>query len=581
MEQIHTKKIRKRIYILLFFFVLWVAGLLFRLIQLQVIQHPQLEKEVSRQNQKIEPIFPKRGAIFDRKGHILTRSIPRKSVFLTPYQNESAGLQYEILNKLKRILNLSVNEIRLIKAKIKNKDTFIWIKRKIDPHQAAMIEKLRLDGVHFLEENKRFYPQGPLAAPILGRVNIDNKGTSGIEYRYNNILQGKKGKRIIRKDAKKRKYRFEILRKSEPGKDLYLTIDETIQYICEKELHQTMIQTQAKWGTVIVSIPSTGEILAMANYPTYNPNHLPDVPLELDRNCAIHHTFEPGSTFKVVTFAAALESKMINLNETFDCSKGSLSLDNIAYSDYKTFNTLSFPEVIIYSSNVGTVKIGQKLGKDIIFDNIKSFGFGEKTGIDLPAEEKGILRPLDNWSRYSVASISIGYEISTTAIQMLQAINIIANDGILVKPIIVKHEISQDYIKEKSNPSQRIISKETANKLAAILKKVVSEGTGKPAGIKGYKVAGKTGTAQKYNKEINGYSSLLHTASFIGFLPLNNPSFSIIVVIDEPKGEYYGGKIAAPVFKKIATQILRYMNIPNKEKLSKGIITAKLLEQSS
>lgn len=576
MSILHQRKINKRVIILTFLLVLWACGLVLRLIQLQILEHATLKAQVTDQNHNTVKVIPERGTIFDRKGNILARSLPRKSVFYIPFEEEPYSLQCRTIDKLKGILDLSDRELRAIKNRIKENVRFIWVKRKIYPEEEEKVKNLHLGGIHLSEENKRFYPQGKLAAHLLGRVNIDDIGASGVEREYNSLLEGTIGKRLMLMDAKRRDYRMETVEEPEPGRDLILTIDETIQYIAEKELERAVRESEANWGTVVIGEPYTGEILAMANYPTYNLNSLPSVPTLLDRNAAIHYLFAPGSTFKIITASGALESNSMLLDETFDCSKGAIFVAGKTIRDHHRFEILSFPEVIIHSSNVGTVLIGQRTGEDNIYKTIKAFGLGQRTGIDLPAEEKGIFRTLDRWTKISVSSLSIGYEISVTAIQMLQIINTIANKGIVIHPRVVKKIlVSADEAKEKPIRSRRVISEDTALTLISILQNVVLEGTGKAAQIKGYRVAGKTGTAQKYDRSKGGYSSTSHVASFVGFAPAENPALSMVVVIDEPKGQYYGGQVAAPVFREIASRVLRYLHIPRQRTFPEAIIAAK------
>lgn len=576
MNERHKRKVKKRTIILSFFSALWLSALIIRLVQLQVIEHPRLKDEVIQQNQSISTITPKRGTIFDRNGIIMARSVTSQSIYYTPFDDEPIDVQLKKIRKLKRLLKLEEKDLRDIKKRIRKKIPFIWIKRKVDSEIADKVKGLDLNGVNLTEENKRFYPQGKRAAHILGRVNIDDDGQSGVELKYNTWLAGKKGKRLILRDAKLREYHFETLEESEPGNDLILTIDETIQYIAEKELERTVIERRAKGGTVIISDPLTGEILALANYPSFDLNSPPPNPLKLDRIQGIHHTYDPGSTFKIITAAAALESKSIALDETFDCSQGSITIARKTYKDYKRLGILTFPEVIIHSSNVGAIQIGQRLGERCLFRTIRAFGFGKKTGIDLPAEEKGIFRSLNKWSKISLASLSIGYEISVTAIQMLQAVNAIAARGEVASPRIVRKILLSPH-KEKKNTvrRRRLIPEETASTLIYFLKKVVEEGTGKAARIKGYEIAGKTGTAQKIDPSTHNYSSEAHTASFIGFVMAGGPVFSMIVVIDDPRGQYYGGQVAAPLFRNIASQVLQYLRIPPGKEPSQTIIAAK------
>jgi len=564
MSILNQRKAHRRISMMAMLFMLWLIFLIIRLLQLQVIEHPSLKTQVTQHNQNKKDIIPKRGTVYDRTGIILARSLPFRSVFYTPNEGESLETQSEKIKKLKDILNFTEAEYRNIIDRIEKNTSFIWIKRKIHPAKEEKIRKLRLSGVHFLEENKRFYPHGKRTAQLLGRVDIDEVGASGIEYSCNSVLAGIKGKHLILKDAKKREYEFEILKEPEDGKDLVLTIDETIQFYAEKELEKAVRKTGANWGTVIIAHPSSGEILAMANFPTYDLNNLPQNPAVVDRNNAIHHNFEPGSTFKVVTASAALETNIVNLADSFDCSRGYVSVAGKTIRDHQRYGILSFPEVIIYSSNVGTVQISHDLDRNSFHQIIRNFGFGKKTGINLPAEEKGIFREVKDWSRISSASLSIGYEISVTALQMLQAINIIANEGILIPPRIVRRVLnSSDETAQSPLPGIRIISRDNASKLTAILQEVVQGGTGSPARIKGYRIAGKTGTAQKFDPSTGYYSSEAHIVSFAGFVPGDNPAFSMIVVIDEPAGPYYGGEVAGPVFREIGRQVLQYLKIPS------------------
>jgi cell division protein FtsI/penicillin-binding protein 2 len=573
MSIISQRKAHRRISMIAFLFMLWLIFLIIRLLQLQVIEHPSLKTQVTQHNQNKQDIIPKRGTIFDRTGTILARSLPFRSVFYTPNEEESLESQLEKIQTIKSILNLSESEFRWIKKRIEKKMSFIWIKRKVQPNLADKIEKLSLDGIYFLEENKRYYPHGKRAAHLLGRVNIDEIGASGVEYSCNSVLAGTKGEHLIMKDAKKREYEFETLKEPEDGKDLVLTIDETIQFYAEKELEKAVRESGAKWGTVIIAQPSSGEILAMANFPTYDLNNLPRSLTVVDRNNAIHHNFEPGSTFKVVTASAALETNRVSLVDSFDCSQGYVSVAGKLIRDHQHYGILSFPEVIIHSSNVGTVQLSYNLDRNSFYETIKKFGFGEKTGIDLPAEEKGIFRPVKDWSRISPASLSIGYEISVTALQMLQAVNIIANEGILAPPRIVRRVLnSSDESSRSPLHPRRIISRDTASILTSILQEVVQEGTGSPARITGYNIAGKTGTAQIFDASIGRYSSEAHIASFVGFVPADNPAFSMIVVIDEPTGLYYGGEVAGPVFREISKQILQYLKIPRQSIPQKKII---------
>ena len=570
MKSLYQKRIQKRTAILIVFFLIWFGTISFRLIQLQVLSHKRLKTIVSQQNQDKTEILPKRGTIYDRYGNILARSLPCPSVSYTPTENETQEVQYKRIRNLKKILNLTKEKIQTIKSRIDENRPFTWIKRKIDPATANQIKEMDLPGVSFQEESNRFYPQGSLAAYTLGRVDIDEIGQSGIEYRYNSILQGEKGERLNLRDAKRRGYRFETLKNPIPGEDLVLTIDETIQYYAARALKRAMVNSDAKWGTVIVSHPATGEILAMASCPEIDLNHPPKPVTLLDQNPAIHFTFESGSAFKIITASAALESGLVSPNDVFDCSPGTRQIANKTFRDHEKFEKLTFSEIIIHSSNVGTTYVGDKIGEELINTMIRNYGFGAITGIDLPAEENGLLHPMDDWSALSLPSLSIGYEVSVTATQMLQAVNIVANHGVLVPFQIVKN------IPKDPSGYRRVISENTAKELTKMLGGVVREGTGIQAQINGYQVAGKTGTAQKFDPALGRYTSSAHLAVFVGFVPTDDPVLSMIIVIDQPQGKYYGGDVAAPVFKEIGTLVLRHQGIPQKIDLTQPIITAGL-----
>jgi cell division protein FtsI (penicillin-binding protein 3) len=579
MKSYHQKKTKKRSNFLAVSFILWLGVLVLRLVQLQVIDHAKLKSEAIQQNQNIQKIEPKRGSIFDRNMTILARSVPRYSVFFHPLENESQQEQWTRAKKIGKTLRLTSSKLNIIKTQIDKNAHFIWLARKIDEQQASQVLNQNISGVYVMEENKRFYPSGRRAAHVLGRVNIDEMGVSGIEYKYNTVLQGVEGEGLILRDAKRRRYSFETLRPPEDGKDLVLTLDETIQYIAEKELKKAVSQNRAKWGTVIISEPSTGDILAIANYPTYDLNRLPDPPTKLDRNKAVHHTYDPGSTFKIVTLSAAIENKSVDSEETFDCSPGYLVYAGNTFWDHERYGILDFPKVFIHSSNVGAIFIGQRIGEENLFGAIKKFGFGQRTGIDLPAEELGLLNPLERWTKISVASHSIGYEISVTPIQMLQALNVIPNLGVIVPPKTVKRIHDEETEANLPVIYKRVISEETAAKVRNILLGVVASGTGTTAQIPGYTVYGKTGTAQKYDREAKRYSTTAHIASFAGVVESERSLFSMIVIIDDPQGHYYGSQVAAPVFRDIAKNILRYLCVPPAKKTFGTLIASQTKRQ--
>jgi len=579
MRGLFSNGMRPRAAALAMVLAVWFVAAFGRLVHLQILNHGRLKAEVLEQSQTDMEVLPKRGTIYDRNGKILARSLPSPSVFFSPLKSESATGQMEQIARLKSLLGLSEKELSRIRIRLQKKDTFIWIKRKIDPEAVGRLLGLNIKGIFLQDENKRAYPLGTLAAHILGGVGIDDNGLAGVELQYDKLLEGEKGRRLILRDARRRAFQFETLKEAVPGNDLYLTIDETIQYIAETELEKAMAACGADWGTVVISEPKTGEILAIANRPVYDPNDYPPVVPGDGVNRAIQHTFEPGSTFKIITAAAARELGRVGLGETYDCREGSISVGGSLVRDHKRLGILSFPEVFIESSNVGAIMIAQEIGEQNLYQMIKAFHFGERTGIDLPGEEYGICRPLSSWKKSSLR-IAIGYEISVTAVQVLRAMNVFATRGRLIRPSISLSAGVRGLSSPGSQVPLKVLSEGTASELAEIFKRVVEEGTGLPARLEGFDIAGKTGTAQKFDEDLGGYSSAKHMASFVGFVPADDPIISMIVVLDEPKGlMQYGGQLAAPVFRDISARVLRYLYAAPKPK-AEILVTAKMAKAS-
>lgn len=571
----HRQKVKLILVLVLFWFV--IIGV--RLLELQVLEHKKLKAEVLEQSQDLITVLPTRGTIFDRNGKILARSLPAASVFFSPVKGDSLEQQVQSIHRLKNLLDLKEQEIRKILNSIEKRKRFTWIKRKISLELAEKIRSLKLPGVYLLEENRRFYPHGQLAAHVLGGVNVDDFGLAGVEYYYNSLLRGEEGQQLIMKDARKREFFIETIKETKPGQDLYLTLDSTIQYIAEKELQRAVEKHQANWGTIIISLPQTGEILAMASYPSYDPNNFPP-PENVMPNRAIQHTYEPGSTVKMVTAAAARELGQIDWNTHYDCSQGYLVFGGTMVRDHVRLGVLSFSQVFIQSSNVGTIKIAERIGPENIFQMFRAFRFGEKTGIDLPGEEAGIFHPLEKWRKSSLR-VAIGYEISVTPIQMLQTLNVFATGGYLIRPRVRLEKPSPltgtiTAALEPPAGSQLILRPETVRGLVdLVLQPAVEVGTGREACLPGYLMAGKTGTAQKYDPELRTYSNKKHVASFAGFVPARQPLISMVVVIDEPRGQFhYGGQVAAPVFREVARKVLLYLN-QAPQKLPENLILAK------
>ncbi|MGQ9617384.1 MAG: peptidoglycan D,D-transpeptidase FtsI family protein [Candidatus Aminicenantia bacterium] len=551
-----VNKLKKRTKIGFVIFLGWAILIFLRLVDLQILRHKTYRKLVLAQNSRLFSVDPKRGNIYDRNGKILATSVKAHSIYIVPSLWEG---REEELKKLCNYLNLSLEDFERLIEGVRNKKQFIWVKRKISVEEGERLLALNLKNVGIYKEFKRVYPEGELAAHILGGVGVDEQGLDGIEYFYNSTLSGSKGKIWVYRDGKRVPQYYQVAEviPPKPGKDIILTIDKNIQFITDLILENWVKRWVAKGGVAIVIDPKNGEIIALSSYPRYDVNDFCKVDENSKINRAIRWIYEPGSTIKVPLSALVFESGKVKLNEVFDCRGGRIELYNLSIKDHKNFSFLSFPEIIKYSSNVGAIKLALRMNEKELFFNLKEkFKFSKRTGIDLPGEERGIFRLPSQWSKISIGSIAIGQEIGVTPIQVLRAISAVANNGFMVTPHVLKKMRRGD--REESiifNPPERVISARTASIMKRIMEMVVEDGTGKKAYIEGVKVAGKTGTAQKI---VNGrYSESLHVSSFVGFFPSDKPLYSIIVVIDEPKGIEWGGEVAAPVFKEIALGIIR------------------------
>ncbi len=546
----------QRVYFLIAVMGLWGTVIGTRLFFLHVVHSADYRQRAERQQQRILDVSPRRGNIYDRNGNELAVSIKVNSVFAVPEEIDGLNRTAGALSKL---TGVPKNELL---EKLGSDRSFVWIKRKLNAAESAAVRKAKLPGIYFQKEDQRFYPKRDLAAHVLGYVNIDEEGMGGLEYRYNEDVLGDSGRLVIMTDA--RGHRFETMQQPPaPGANLITTIDENIQYIVEKELQATAEKTHAKGISIIAMAPRTGEILAMANYPRFNPNEYARYNPNAWINRAVSHVYEPGSTFKIVTAAAALEEGLTNPAEPIDCQKGSIVLFGHRIHDHKPFGILTVKEIIQYSSDVGAIKLGLRLGDDRFATYIDRLGFGKPTNIDLPGEERGLTKPSSRWSKISIGAISMGQEIGVTPLQILNMVSAIANGGILYRPYVVKkvQHPQKGILREMEPQGQRVMSAETAFKLQDMLEVVVTDGTAKASKLEGYRAAGKTGTAQKID-ESGRYSKTKFVASFAGFAPASNPVVSIIVVVDEPVGSHMGADVAAPVFKRTAEQILRYMSVP-------------------
>lgn len=555
------KQAKVRILLLAIIIAIGLSAGISRLFYLQAFKNNDLSKIAVRQHQKTVALEPLRGTIYDRKGRVLAVNLDVESVYAVPSEIENT---YEAARRLSKLLN---EDFRVIERKLKSDKGFVWIARKLDPNISARIKNEDLEGIGFIKESKRFYPKKELFGQLIGFAGLDNTGLSGIEARYDEFLKGEDGFIILERDARG-SHIFPSSGYKPPvkGRDIILTIDEGIQYICERELDKAIQKTRAKSGMIIGMDPKTGEMLAMAVKPSFNPNEFIKYAPEEWRNRIVSDPYEPGSTLKVIVASAALEDKVASPSEPMFFGEDKIDIDGeIIHDTVKEKGRLSFRDVIKRSSNVGAVRIGMRLGKERLYSHLKSFGFGERTDIDISGESKGILRQTREWSKRSIGTVSLGQEIGVTPIQLITAFSAVANNGWMMKPFVVSEIRDGDKIVRKVYPEikKRVISAETAAEMTRILTSVVEGGTGERAAIEGYRVAGKTGTAQKIDPKTGLYSDKYFVSSFIGYAPAEDPQIALLVVIDSPEGIAWGGSIAAPVFKSVAEDVLLYMNAPS------------------
>jgi cell division protein FtsI (penicillin-binding protein 3) len=538
--------------------LVWMAAVFGRLGYLQLYEHSEYLKRAAKQQQRTIEITPKRGSIFDRNGHPLAMSIPADSVFAMPAELGDAQLEAQLLS---RVLGIPLD---VLEARLESTQPFVWIAHKITPDKREAVEALNLKGIYFQKENQRIYPKRDLAAHVLGFVDLDEKGLGGIEYELDSQIRGKSEKIVVMADARQRWFDGGEAQR-ERGADVILTLDEKVQYIAERELAAAIAKTRAMAGTVMVMNPNTGEILALANWPKFNPNTASEAPAEARMNRAVTALYEPGSTFKLITLAAAFDQGITRPDEVFDCENGAVYVAGHRIRDHKPFGLLTVSNILAQSSDVGAIKIALRLGAPKFYDYIRAFGFGQLTGVDLPGESKGLLRRLEGWSAVSIGSISMGQEVGVTPVQLISAVSAIANGGVLYKPHVVGELRRADKVLPglpAPTEPKRVIRPETAATLRRLMESVILNGTGTRAHLEGWTVAGKTGSAQKIDPTTGRYSHTQLIASFTGFAPISNPAVTILVSLDSPVGEHEGGQVAAPVFKRIAEQVLPYLDVP-------------------
>ena len=563
--------LRARVLILAALLAAAFGGLTGRLAWLQVVKRAELAQLAERQYSRTVALYAQRGPILDRQGMPLATSTPTESLFVQP---RSVGDPVRVTARLAPIVGLPPAEVH---AALTSSRSFVWLRRKLPPAIAAAVRALREPGLGFLPEPLRLYPNRELAAHVVGFEGVQG-GLEGIERVFDAELAGTPGKAIVGRDALGREVAApHVLEPPQPGHGVMLTIDRTIQYIAEREIDAAYRRTGARSAMAVVLDPRTGEVLALVIRPTFNPNTFLDVPSKDHwRNRAVTDPFEPGSTFKVILAAAALEEGVVRPDDRIYGENGSFTIAKTTIHDWKKYGWLTFSEVLQNSSNVGSIKVGLALGRDRFYRYMSAFGFGAATGVGLPGESRGLLRAPGRWSLLSLPTMSIGQEISVTALQMVAAVGAVANGGTLVQPRIVSATFDaegQEIRRFEPAPVRQVISPETARLLTRILVRAVESGTGHNAAIAGYEVAGKTGTAQKLDPATRHYSRAPGVLSFVGWAPADEPRFVMLVTLDEPRNEQWGSEAAAPVFSAIGRDILRYLEVPPRDAPPVQIVT--------
>lgn len=549
-----------RLYVLGAILLFWCIAICGRLVYLQIFSYGRFVKQAGHQQQRAIPLTAPRGVIYDRSGHELAMSVLVDSAFAVPSEVK------DLPTAISLITRITGDDYNVVLADCRAHKTFCWVARKASDETIERINSLKLQGIHFQKEPKRFYPARDLAAQVLGSVGMEDSGQSGIEHEFDDELKGRPGKMFISVDARKQWF-SDVETQPDPGENLVLTIDKNIQYIAEKELDQAIHDTQAIAGTVIVENPHTGEILALANRPTFNPNLRKQITPAALTNRAVSYVYEPGSTFKLVTISAALEEKVTNPDELFDCQMGSIVYNGMRIRDSKPHGILPVWGVLAESSDVGSIKIALRLGEDRFYKYIRAYGFGQQTGIELPGETRGLTKPPSRWSKVSIAAISMGQEIGISPLQLAGLVSTFANDGVWVAPRIVAGTVQAQGVPQTvafhPGASHRVISSFTAAEMRSMMQKVVLEGTGRKAILEGYSSAGKTGTAQKVDPATGAYSKTKYVGSFAGFAPVNNPQIVVEVILDSAVGLHQGGQVSAPVFRRVSQQVLEYLHVPH------------------
>lgn len=551
--------LRRRLVFASALFALWAVAIEVRLVVLQVVEHQDMVQRADRQQMQTRPLAARRGDIVDRRGHVLATSVDADTIYAVPSAiDDEAGTVRRLCGAFG---DCTAKERKELLERLQKQRHFAYVRRQVPQDVAAKVQALNLDGIGFIKESHREYPKRELAAHILGFVGIDSKGLNGLESAYDSLIRGKDGQVLVQTDARRRAFkRFE--KPPTAGATIELTIDEFLQHVAERELRKGVIENRALGGTAVIMDPKTGEILALANEPTFDPNDYRASDERARRNRGVQDLYEPGSTFKVVTASAAIQEQLMPVDAMIDVSGGRMNIGARVIRDTHDYGVLSFTDVIVKSSNVGAIRIGARLGANRFSDYIAKFGFGRPVSPDFPSESPGIVWDRAKLNESALASVSMGYQVGVTPLQMATAVSSVANGGDYIEPRVIR-AVYRDGRRLVVRPKvlRRTVSRDTAASMTSIMEQVVERGTATLAKIPGYTIAGKTGTA---NKLVNGRYSSDAYASFVGFIPSNDPQVTILVVIDSPRGPngHFGGPVSAPIFRSIAEEAMRHLRVP-------------------
>jgi cell division protein FtsI (penicillin-binding protein 3) len=579
---------RSRFWIVCLFFFLWVIAISGRLFWLQIVRHREFVERAAKQQQRTFEVAPRRGVLYDRNLRELAMTVLADSIYADPTEIADKPAAARTLAALVHAdPEDALTTTDQIAARLNAGHNFAWIARRVTPQVAAAVKALNMKGIYFQKEFQRFYPDSQIAAQVLGYVGVDDNGLGGLEEKFDGDLHGRPGQMYTAMDAR-RKVLGSTEHEPEAGRNLVLTIDENIQFMAERALDHAMEKTQALNGTVVVQDVHTGQILALAIRPTFNPNQFRHTTPSLLRDHAVSDVYEPGSTFKLVTYAAAMDANVATPDDTIDCQGGQINLFGSVIHDDRSdrgIGTVTVATALARSSDVGVIKLALKLGPDRLYNYIRAFGFGQRSGIELPGETRGLLRPVNRWQPASIGYVAIGQEEAVTPIQLVSMVSTIANGGVYLPPHVLMPDTSvpaTSSVQKSAAPqvpspvklgddlpdplpsgAHRVISTMAAAQMRKMMEGVVLFGTGKSAQLNGYSSGGKTGTAQKIDPATHRYNGSLHIASFAGFAPVNNPVIAVSIILDSPKGEYYGAAVSAPVFTEVAQQVLEYLGVPH------------------